>query len=59
MIAPYSLRATVKAPVSTPLEWREVRKGLKPEEFNIFTVVERKASPWEGMLEDKQKLEVS
>src|SRR5659263_139018 len=35
MIAPYSLRAEQKAPVSTPLEWRELKKGLRPEEFTI------------------------
>ncbi|MDL5502481.1 MAG: hypothetical protein QSU88_04615, partial [Candidatus Methanoperedens sp.] len=32
MIAPYSLRAEPAAPVSTPLEWEELKKGLRPEE---------------------------
>lgn len=58
MIAPYSLRAQVRATVSTPLEWKELKKGLRPEEFNIFTVLERKNDPWEGLLENKQSLEV-
>ncbi len=58
MIAPYSLRAISGAPVSTPLEWKELKKGLRPQEFNIFTVINRKTSPWEGLLESKQKLEV-
>ena len=58
MIAPYSLRAQVHAPVSTPLEWKELKKGLRPEEFNIFTVLKRKNDPWEGLLESKQALEV-
>ncbi len=58
MIAPYSLRAELGAPVSTPLEWKELKKGLRPQEFNIFTVIKRKTSPWEGLLESKQKLEV-
>ncbi|MDO8726151.1 MAG: non-homologous end-joining DNA ligase [Candidatus Methanoperedens sp.] len=58
MIAPYSLRAEAHAPVSTPLEWKELKKGLRPEEFNIFTVLKRKNDPWEGLLESKQALEV-
>jgi bifunctional non-homologous end joining protein LigD len=58
MIAPYSLRAQAHAPVSTPLEWKELKKGLRPEEFNIFTVLKRKNDPWEGLLESKQALEV-
>ncbi len=58
MIAPYSLRAQPDAPVSTPLEWKELKKGLRPEEFNIFTVLKRKNDPWEGLLESKQALEV-
>jgi bifunctional non-homologous end joining protein LigD len=58
MIAPYSLRAQQKATVSTPLEWKELQKGLRPEEFNIFTVLKRKKDPWEGLLENKQSLEV-
>jgi bifunctional non-homologous end joining protein LigD len=58
MIAPYSLRAQPKAPVSTPLEWKELKKGLRPEEFNIFTVIERKNDPWEGLMDNKQSLEV-
>jgi len=58
MIAPYSLRAHPEATVSTPLEWKELKKGLRPEEFNIFTILERKNDPWEGLLENKQALEV-
>jgi len=58
MIAPYSLRAQAKATVSTPLEWKELKKGLRPEEFNIFTVLKRKSDPWEGLMENKQELEV-
>jgi bifunctional non-homologous end joining protein LigD len=58
MIAPYSLRAHPKATVSTALEWKELKKGLRPEEFNIFTVIKRKNDPWEGLLDNKQSLEV-
>lgn len=58
MIAPYSLRAEPKATVSTPLEWKELKKGLRPDEFNIFTVLKRNNDPWEGLWETKQALEV-
>jgi bifunctional non-homologous end joining protein LigD len=58
MIAPYSLRAKPDATVSTPLEWKELKKGLRPEEFNIFTVLKRKKDSWEKLLESKQSLEV-
>ena len=58
MITPYSLRAVPEATVSCPLEWREVKKGLKPTELNLFTVVKRKNDPWKKILENKQKLEV-
>ncbi len=58
MTAPYSLRAEPKATVSTPLEWKELKKGLRPEEFNINTVLKRKNDPWEGLMENKQSLEV-
>jgi bifunctional non-homologous end joining protein LigD len=58
MVAPYGLRATPDATVSTPLEWKEVQKGLKPETFNLFTVVKRKKDPWKEILDKRQKLEV-
>jgi len=50
MVIPYGLRATSDATVSTPLEWTEVKKGLKPETLNLFSVVKRKKDPWEKEL---------
>jgi bifunctional non-homologous end joining protein LigD len=58
MVCPYSLRVTPEATVSTPLEWDEVRKGIKPTEFNIFSVTKREKDPWKRILENKQKLKV-
>ena len=58
MVSPYSLRATPEATVSTPLEWAEVRKGIKPTELNIFSVVKREKDPWKKIFENKQKLKV-
>lgn len=37
----YSVRAFSGAPVSTPLEWKEVKKGIDPKDYNIFNTVER------------------
>lgn len=59
MVIPYGLRATPEATVSTPIEWKEVKKGLKPEMFNLFTVVKRKKDSWKEILEKRQKLEVN
>jgi bifunctional non-homologous end joining protein LigD len=58
MASPYSLRAVPEATVSTPLEWSEVRKGIKPTEFNIFSVVKRKKDPWQRIFDIRQKLTV-
>ena len=58
MVIPYGLRATPEATVSTPLEWSEVKKELKPETLNLFTVGRRRKDPWKDILENRQKLEV-
>ena len=40
--APYTLRARLGAPVSTPLTWEEVEHGrFRPSDFNIHTVPPR------------------
>jgi bifunctional non-homologous end joining protein LigD len=59
MICPYSLRATPQATVSTPLEWNDVKKGLNPLEFNLFSVVSMQKNPWMGLLENRQELEAN
>jgi len=59
MICPYSLRATAQPIVSMPLEWSDVKKGLKPESFTLFTLAKSESNPWKGMLEDRQRLEKS
>ena len=38
---PYSLRPKPAAPVSTPLHWEEVKKGMRIQDFNIFNTVAR------------------
>jgi len=39
--APYCVRPKPKAPVSTPLEWEEVKLGLNPIDFNMQNTMER------------------
>jgi bifunctional non-homologous end joining protein LigD len=39
--AAYSLRPKPGAPVSAPLHWDEVKKGLRIQDFNIFNMVSR------------------
>src|SRR5262249_40057107 len=49
----YALRPWPGATVSTPLEWKEVRKGLNPAKFNIKKIFKRlkdKGDLWEPIL---------
>lgn len=39
----YSLRPKPGATVSTPLQWKEVKRGLRPDRFNIRSVPKRMA----------------
>jgi bifunctional non-homologous end joining protein LigD len=58
--APYVLRAYPGAPVATPLEWSEVRRGLHPSQFHIRNVVERfaaKGDLFRAVLEGPQPLD--
>jgi len=56
-VSPYSLRGVPEATVSTPIEWSDVKKRIKPAEFNIFTVPSLKKDPWKDIFEIKQKLD--
>ncbi|MGI8742705.1 MAG: DNA ligase D [Bryobacteraceae bacterium] len=58
--APYVLRAHDGAPVATPLAWKEVKKGLTPDQFNIRNAVARfrtLGDVFSGTLTNKQRLE--
>jgi bifunctional non-homologous end joining protein LigD len=39
--APYVVRAYNGAPVATPLDWKEVKRGLRPTDFRIDNTIER------------------
>jgi bifunctional non-homologous end joining protein LigD len=56
MAAPYSLRATPEATVSTPVRWEELRQGVRSEDFNLKTVISRNEDPWRDIFEDRQEI---
>lgn len=58
MVCPYSLRVTPEATVSTPLDWEDVKKKIKPTELNISNALGLKKDPWKNIFENRQKLEV-
>ena len=39
--APYSLRPKPGVPVSTPLDWSEVKKGLTPTTYTAYNLFDR------------------
>jgi bifunctional non-homologous end joining protein LigD len=60
MAAPYALRPREGAPVSTPLEWKEVTTELDPLNFNILTVPERlsgRGDVWKDLF--KKRLDIN
>jgi bifunctional non-homologous end joining protein LigD len=58
VVAPYSVRRRPKAPVSTPLEWSEVKPTLDPTDFNMGNFAKRakRADPWADFFEARQTL---
>lgn len=60
MAAIYSLRPKLKAPVSTPLHWHEVRDGLDPSAFNLRTIfarLDKVGDLWAGLLQGSTDLQ--
>lgn len=58
--APYVLRAYPGAPVATPLEWSEVRSGLKPQQFHLKNAMarfDRVGDLFADVLTNRQRLE--
>lgn len=60
MAAPYSVRARPGAPVSMPLTWEQVAKGVRISDFtlkNIFGQMGRRKDPWGRFFDDLQKID--
>ena len=58
-VGPYSTRSRRGAPVAFPLDWDEVREGLKPQAFTVEkvpTLIRVRKDPWSDMLSTKQDL---
>lgn len=43
LVSPYAVREYPGAPVSTPLEWHELERGIYPQDFHLRNVRERVA----------------
>ncbi len=53
LAAPYSMRPTDGLTVSTPLQWKEVKKGWSPKDYtvnNIFKRLEKYGDLWKPVL---------
>lgn len=58
VVTPFCVRRFPRAPVSTPLEWREVTPALDPGAFNMGNFGKRlkKPDPWADFFESRQDL---
>jgi bifunctional non-homologous end joining protein LigD len=62
LAAPYTIRAFPKAPVSAPVEIRELRPTLRPERFNLKTFFKRlkdKGDLWADFWKSRQRIEAA
>ena len=60
LAAPYSARPVPGARVSTPLQWPELRHGVSPKDFTIYTVpkrLDKLGDLFEGVLKERIDLE--
>jgi len=60
--APYVIRAYDGAPVATPLDWKEVKPGLRPTDFRIDNAIgrfERVGDLFEPVILGGQRLEAA
>jgi len=58
VVAPYSVRRREQAPVSTPLEWSQVKPALVPSDFNLGNFQQRLQGPdpWKDFFRSRQSL---
>ena len=59
VVAPFSVRRRPHAPVSTPLDWSEVRSTLDPSDFNMgnFSHRLKHRDPWKNFFDSRQSLQ--
>ncbi|HEU0094316.1 MAG TPA: DNA ligase D, partial [Vicinamibacteria bacterium] len=59
-VAAYSTRARPGAPVSAPITWEELRRGIEPDQFHVGNIRARleslKADPWKGYGTARQRI---
>jgi bifunctional non-homologous end joining protein LigD len=55
--APFSLKPLEGAPVSTPLRWEELEKGVDPKQFNLETISGRREDPMLPVLSQRVRLD--
>jgi bifunctional non-homologous end joining protein LigD len=57
-IAPYSPRARLDAPIAMPLDWLELKKGVRSDSFHLTDVEKRLTpsfkDPWKDFFKTKQ-----
>jgi bifunctional non-homologous end joining protein LigD len=59
VVSPFCVRHAPGAPVSTPLDWKEVRPALKPAAFHLGNFAARleKPDPWADFFAARQSLD--
>jgi bifunctional non-homologous end joining protein LigD len=60
-VAPWSPRARAHAPIATPLNWPQVKKGLDPLAFTLRTAsaLLKRADPWADLHKSASSLETA
>jgi bifunctional non-homologous end joining protein LigD len=61
VVSPYSVRRKPRAPVSTPLDWTEVKSDLDPSDFNLGNFEKRRnrKDPWAKFFSERQTLKTA
>ena len=61
VVTPYSVRRKPHAPVSTPLDWTEVRRSLNPADFNLGNFSDRRNAkdPWRDFFASRQNFKAA
>ena len=57
----YSVRPRPEAPVSTPVEWKEIDRGIRIEDFRLDNVRQRFAKVgdlWKPLLQPRRRVDL-